>query len=321
MKFKSMAKDLKGCVKEILGTAFSVGCTVNKVSPREVHDQINRGKHSSVCFCVCKCYVCTESKVSLWELQFHACMVWCVRVTVGHILYDAWFYCVPWLSHTFFFDVVYILYLSCRIRVSERILETLQFYVHDVDMNGTRRTCKSMHKQPSTPTLVFACVCTHEAAYMHNGMHQLTYSNTSMISHEDTLPQQKVVCEEETDGPIGATYRPAGYGCRVLTGFSVACTQARSPSPRSKRTARRSLVGLIKFFAQNIVTYFVPEVSLCMCACEAIVSILKHQYHQLQTVHVQPNCINVISCKFYMYRPTATVFTPPCLLRPRTEPH
>jgi hypothetical protein len=58
----------------------------------------------------------------------------------------------------------------------------------------------------------------------------------------------------ETDGPTGAPYRPEGYGCRVLTGFSVACTQARSLSPRSKRTARRKLVGLIKFLAQNTVS-------------------------------------------------------------------
>jgi large subunit ribosomal protein L12e len=44
MKFKSMAKDLKGCVKEILGTAFSVGCTVNKQSPKDIQEQIGKGE-------------------------------------------------------------------------------------------------------------------------------------------------------------------------------------------------------------------------------------------------------------------------------------
>ena len=47
MKFKSMAKDLKGCVKEILGTAFSVGCQVDGRSPKEISDDIEAGEIES----------------------------------------------------------------------------------------------------------------------------------------------------------------------------------------------------------------------------------------------------------------------------------
>merc|ERR1712151_1189619 len=36
MRERSMARELSGTVKEILGTAFSIGCTVNGESPRDV---------------------------------------------------------------------------------------------------------------------------------------------------------------------------------------------------------------------------------------------------------------------------------------------
>jgi large subunit ribosomal protein L12e len=38
---RSMAKELSGSVKEILGTAFSVGCTVNGMNPRDVQRAID----------------------------------------------------------------------------------------------------------------------------------------------------------------------------------------------------------------------------------------------------------------------------------------
>lgn len=41
MKSKSLAKDLAGCVKEILGTAQSVGCTVEGRPPHDIIDDIN----------------------------------------------------------------------------------------------------------------------------------------------------------------------------------------------------------------------------------------------------------------------------------------
>ncbi|MCJ1479048.1 60S ribosomal protein L12 [Lambiella insularis] len=41
---KSLAKDLKGTVKEILGTAFSVGCQVDGKSPKEISDGIESGE-------------------------------------------------------------------------------------------------------------------------------------------------------------------------------------------------------------------------------------------------------------------------------------
>lgn len=44
MREKSMAKELSGTVKEILGTAYSVGCTVNGETPAEITRQINDGE-------------------------------------------------------------------------------------------------------------------------------------------------------------------------------------------------------------------------------------------------------------------------------------
>ena len=50
MRFKSMAKDLSGTVKEILGTAFSVGCQVDGRSPKAVSDDIENGEIDSEFF-------------------------------------------------------------------------------------------------------------------------------------------------------------------------------------------------------------------------------------------------------------------------------
>ena len=44
MRHKSMAKDLKGTVREILGTAFSTGCKVDGRSPKDVSDDIESGE-------------------------------------------------------------------------------------------------------------------------------------------------------------------------------------------------------------------------------------------------------------------------------------
>jgi len=44
MKSKSLAKDMAGCVKEILGTAQSVGCTVEGQPPHDIIDGINSGE-------------------------------------------------------------------------------------------------------------------------------------------------------------------------------------------------------------------------------------------------------------------------------------
>jgi large subunit ribosomal protein L12e len=43
MRPKSMAKDFKGTVKEILGTASSVGCTVEGQKPNDLQQQIEDG--------------------------------------------------------------------------------------------------------------------------------------------------------------------------------------------------------------------------------------------------------------------------------------
>lgn len=47
MRFKSLSKDLSGTVKEVLGTAFSVGCQVDGRSPKEISDDIASGEIQS----------------------------------------------------------------------------------------------------------------------------------------------------------------------------------------------------------------------------------------------------------------------------------
>jgi large subunit ribosomal protein L12e len=44
MRFKSLARELSGTVKEILGTAFSVGCTVDGQSPVDITRAIDAGE-------------------------------------------------------------------------------------------------------------------------------------------------------------------------------------------------------------------------------------------------------------------------------------
>lgn len=43
MRPRSMAKNLAGTVKEILGTAQSVGCTIDGKGPHDVIDEVNDG--------------------------------------------------------------------------------------------------------------------------------------------------------------------------------------------------------------------------------------------------------------------------------------
>jgi large subunit ribosomal protein L11 len=43
-----LARDLKGAVKEILGTGVSMGVTVDGKDPREVQKEINEGKHDAL---------------------------------------------------------------------------------------------------------------------------------------------------------------------------------------------------------------------------------------------------------------------------------
>ena len=44
MRSKSLAKNLAGGAKEILGTAQSVGCTVDCQPPHDIIDAINAGE-------------------------------------------------------------------------------------------------------------------------------------------------------------------------------------------------------------------------------------------------------------------------------------
>lgn len=48
MRFKSLARELKGTVKEILGTCYSVGCQVDGRSPKDVSDDIESGEVESM---------------------------------------------------------------------------------------------------------------------------------------------------------------------------------------------------------------------------------------------------------------------------------
>lgn len=43
MRPRSMARELKGTIKEVLGTAFSVGCTVDGRSPKDLCDDVAAG--------------------------------------------------------------------------------------------------------------------------------------------------------------------------------------------------------------------------------------------------------------------------------------
>jgi large subunit ribosomal protein L12e len=43
MRPRSMAKNLSGTVKEVLGTAHSVGCTIDGKPPHDVIDEVNDG--------------------------------------------------------------------------------------------------------------------------------------------------------------------------------------------------------------------------------------------------------------------------------------
>ena len=44
LRFKSMAKKLEGTVLEVLGTAYSIGCTVNGKSPFDLQKEIKNGE-------------------------------------------------------------------------------------------------------------------------------------------------------------------------------------------------------------------------------------------------------------------------------------
>lgn len=44
LRDRSMAKELSGTVKEVLGTAYSVGITVDGSHPREITAKINSGE-------------------------------------------------------------------------------------------------------------------------------------------------------------------------------------------------------------------------------------------------------------------------------------
>ncbi len=68
MRLRSMSRELSGTVKEILGTAQSVGCTVDGAHPHDKIDEINEGTLTipvSTIFCCSDhlfSYFCRTSK-------------------------------------------------------------------------------------------------------------------------------------------------------------------------------------------------------------------------------------------------------------------
>lgn len=51
MRYKSFAKELSGTVKEILGTAYSVGCQVDGKPPQAIIEAIDSGDIDSKSWC------------------------------------------------------------------------------------------------------------------------------------------------------------------------------------------------------------------------------------------------------------------------------
>merc|ERR1712110_466437 len=45
LRYKSMAREFSGTVKEVLGTAMSLGCTVDGQEPKDLQEQIDSGEH------------------------------------------------------------------------------------------------------------------------------------------------------------------------------------------------------------------------------------------------------------------------------------
>lgn len=60
MRNRSLAKELRGTVLEILGTAFSVGCQVDGRSPKDVSDDVKAGE--------------IDSMFALFSSFFHLCV-------------------------------------------------------------------------------------------------------------------------------------------------------------------------------------------------------------------------------------------------------
>lgn len=65
MRERSMARHLSGTVKEILGTAQSVGCTVDGAHPHDKVDEINDGSLiiPVSCYCTVLCLNFQTTKV------------------------------------------------------------------------------------------------------------------------------------------------------------------------------------------------------------------------------------------------------------------
>ena len=89
MRFKSLAKELKGTVKEILGTAFSVGCQVDGRSPKDVSDDIESGEIES--------QFTTSVRANCLRMFAN----WCyspIRVNILLRFLSQWTNCVPFIN-------------------------------------------------------------------------------------------------------------------------------------------------------------------------------------------------------------------------------
>jgi len=75
MKFKSLSKSLKGGVKEILGTAFSVGCRVDGRSPKDISDDIDSGEVESISSICIHGLMSSPGRVDVIKVKENWCLV------------------------------------------------------------------------------------------------------------------------------------------------------------------------------------------------------------------------------------------------------
>ncbi|KAM0034728.1 putative ribosomal protein L11/L12 [Helianthus debilis subsp. tardiflorus] len=78
MRARSMAKELQGTVKEILGTCVSVGCTVDGKDPKDLQQEIADGDEGYGFICllfVLFCNSCFSYLVLLYHQQDFICLV------------------------------------------------------------------------------------------------------------------------------------------------------------------------------------------------------------------------------------------------------
>lgn len=92
MRHKSFSQELKGTVKEILGTAFSVGCQVDGKSPKAISDAIEAGEIDSKCpppkhqDVVTEADLCSSGGVEVHDEGYTCYLVWSLWIIREEIM-------------------------------------------------------------------------------------------------------------------------------------------------------------------------------------------------------------------------------------------